>query len=111
MAKCKRFHHSWLRYHHGYLYCIILCRTPIESHTKQDVIQYIWMLLSAFPEVLRKLREEHDRVFDTDFDRTLELLHENPSLIKSLHYTTAVIHETLRLFPIGMTARKAPPNL
>ncbi|CAI6100040.1 unnamed protein product [Clonostachys chloroleuca] len=79
--------------------------------TTTDTSTYIWMLLSAFPEVLRKLREEHDRVFDTDFDRTLELLHENPSLIKSLHYTTAVIHETLRLFPIGMTARKAPPNL
>uniref|UniRef100_A0A8H7N168 Cytochrome P450 n=1 Tax=Bionectria ochroleuca TaxID=29856 RepID=A0A8H7N168_BIOOC len=72
---------------------------------------YIWMLLSTHLEVLRKLREEHDRVFDSDFERTFELLQENPSLIKSLHYTTTVIHETLRLFPIGMTARQAPPNL
>lgn len=69
------------------------------------------MLLSTHLEVLRKLREEHDRAFDSDFERTFELLQENPSLIKSLHYTTTVIHETLRLFPIGMTARQAPPNL
>jgi cytochrome P450 len=38
-------------------------------------------------------------------------LHKNPSLLNSLPYTTAVIHETLRLFPIGMVARQAPPDL
>lgn len=69
------------------------------------------MLLSAFPEVLTKLREEHDRIFHPDFDRTLVMLHENPKRIRNLHYTTAIIHETLRLFLIGMTARQAPPDL
>lgn len=73
-------------------------------------MQYIWMLLSAFPEVLQKLREEHDRVFGKDSDRTLVVLHENPGVMTDLPYTTAVIHETLRLYPIGMTAREAPPN-
>ncbi|KAL9570456.1 hypothetical protein ACKAV7_005387 [Fusarium commune] len=79
--------------------------------TTTDTSTYMWMLLSVFPEVLRKLREEHDRIFDIDFERTFELLHENPSLINSLPYTTAVIHETLRLFPIGMVARQTPPDL
>ncbi|KFA74752.1 hypothetical protein S40288_09859 [Stachybotrys chartarum IBT 40288] len=79
--------------------------------TTTDTSTYIWMLLSEFPEVLRKLREEHDRVFDNDFDRTFELLNENPSLINNLEYTTTVIQETLHLFPIGMTARQAPPDL
>uniref|UniRef100_A0A8H7KBD1 Cytochrome P450 n=1 Tax=Bionectria ochroleuca TaxID=29856 RepID=A0A8H7KBD1_BIOOC len=79
--------------------------------TAVDTSTYIWMLLSAFPEVLTKLREEHDRIFHPDFDRTLVMLHENPKRIRNLHYTTAIIHETLRLFPIGMTARQAPPDL
>jgi cytochrome P450 len=69
------------------------------------------MRLSVFLDILQKLREGHDRIFDIDFDRTFELLHENPSLLNSLPYITAVIHETLRLFPIGMVARQAPHDL
>ena len=69
------------------------------------------MILSAFPEILEKLREEHDRVFDKDYEVTLRLLHENPGLVKDLEYTTAVVHETLRMFPIGMVARQPPPDM
>ena len=69
------------------------------------------MLLGAFPDALEKLRQEHDRVFNKDFDKTLDLLHENSGLIKDLDYTTAVIEETLRLFPIGMIFRQPPPNM
>ena len=57
------------------------------------------------------LREEHDRVFDKGFDRTLEMLRENPGLIKDLKYTTAVIYEALRLFPIGMVVRQPPDDM
>ncbi len=67
------------------------------------------MLLGAFPEALKKLREEHDRVFGRDLDGTVKMLQERPSLIKELEYTTAVISETLRMFPIGFVVR-APPS-
>ena len=67
------------------------------------------MLLGAFPEALKKLREEHDRVFDSDFDRTVKMLQERPGLLNELEYTTAVINETLRMFPIGFAVR-APPS-
>ena len=69
------------------------------------------MLLGAFPETLAKLREEHDRLFDKSFDKTLEIIRENPSLLKVMKYTTAVIYETLRLFPIAFIIRDPPPGV
>lgn len=69
------------------------------------------MLLSVFPDVLQKLREEHDQVFDKDHNKTVQMLWEQPGLIRSLVYTTAVINETLRMFNVGMTVRAAPSNM
>lgn len=69
------------------------------------------MLLSAFPDALQNLREEHDRVFDKDHERTVQMLQEQPGLIRNLAYTTAVINETLRIFNAGMSVRTAPSNM
>lgn len=69
------------------------------------------MLLTSFPDTLSRLREEHDRVFDKDFDKTLEMLRQDSMRIKELEYTTAVINETLRLFPIGMVVREPPADM
>jgi cytochrome P450 len=69
------------------------------------------MLLWAFPEALKKVREEHDRVFDKGFDETLQILREDPGRINDLPYTTAVIQETLRMFPIAMVVRNPPPGM
>lgn len=68
------------------------------------------MMLEAFPESLKNLREEHDRFFDKDFDKTVEELQANPGIIKELKYTTAVISETLRMFPIALGVRDPPPD-
>jgi cytochrome P450 len=69
------------------------------------------MLLSAFPDTLQKLREEHDRIFDKDYNKTVEMLQEQPGLIKNLVYTTAVINETLRMFGAGFSVRTAPSHM
>ncbi|KAM7208568.1 Cytochrome P450 [Naviculisporaceae sp. PSN 640] len=79
--------------------------------TTTDTSSYVIMLLSVFPEALKKLREEHNRVFPPDFASTLALLRSDPSIIKTLPYTTAVIQETLRLFPIGMVVRSPPEDM
>jgi cytochrome P450 len=68
------------------------------------------MLLSKNPDVVQKLREEHSRVFDPSFDRTLAILRENPHKLNELDYTTSVIKETLRLFPVGFGIRVSPPG-
>jgi cytochrome P450 len=65
------------------------------------------MLLSKSPEVVEKLRKEHTRVFHYSFDETLNILQANPSKLDELDYTTAVIRETLRLFPVGFGVREA----
>jgi cytochrome P450 len=67
----------------------------------------MYMLLSKSPTVLAKLREEHTRVFHSSFDATLEMVEAKPSKLDELDYTTAVIRETLRLFPIGFGVRLA----
>jgi cytochrome P450 len=69
--------------------------------------QYIFMLLSKSPDVVEKLREEHARVFHSDFGETLNILRESPQKLNDLEYTNAVIQETLRLFPVGFGVREA----
>lgn len=68
------------------------------------------MLLSKHPEVVQKLREEHSKVFAPSFERTTEILSENPHKLNELYYTTAVIRETLRLFPVGFGVKVAAPG-
>ena len=75
--------------------------------TYTNHFQFILMLLSKSPDVVRKLREEHDRVFDPDLNETLNILNNSPYQTNSLDYTTAVIKETLRLFPVGFGIRQA----
>lgn len=65
------------------------------------------MLLSKNPDVVQKLREEHDKVFHSDLNETLNILNDSPYKTNDLDYTTAVIKETLRLFPIGFGVRQA----
>ncbi|KAF1996663.1 cytochrome P450 3A30 [Amniculicola lignicola CBS 123094] len=77
------------------------------SSTTADTICFMYMLLSENPEVLQKLRDEHDRVFAPGIDATYALLKDNFNKIGELEYTLNTIKETLRLFPIGCTARCA----
>ncbi|KAG4221921.1 hypothetical protein PC116_g29603 [Phytophthora cactorum] len=70
--------------------------------------KYIFMLLSKHPEVVRKMLEEHDAVFGRNLATILENLKESPAKLSELEYTTGVIKETVRLFPIGFGVKEAP---
>jgi cytochrome P450 len=65
-------------------------------------------LLSEHPSVLAKLRSEHEKFFTDSVERTAELLQADPSIIKQLCYTNAVVKESLRLLPVAMYAKDAP---
>lgn len=75
------------------------------SGTTSDTLCFAFMLLSTHPDVVSKLRDEHARVFATDIETTHALLQAEPQRLKKLDYTTCVIKETLRIYPIGNTAR------
>jgi cytochrome P450 len=66
------------------------------------------MLLSKHPEAMQKLREEHVRVFGPNVQDTFEMLKSEPHKINELDYTTSVIKETLRMYPVGFGAKVAP---
>ena len=76
------------------------------SGTTTDTASFMYMLLSIHPEVVQKLREEHDRVFAPGIDASYELLCSEPTKLNSLVYTTNVIKEVLRLYPVGGTVRR-----
>jgi cytochrome P450 len=59
------------------------------------------------PEVTRRLREEHDRVCGADNDSTQAYFRDTPHRAAAeMPYTTAVLRETLRLYPVGFTMRE-----
>jgi cytochrome P450 len=47
-------------------------------------------------------------VFPGDVHATLEALRQNPGKIKDLPYTTAVIKESMRMRPPGLSGTTAP---
>jgi cytochrome P450 len=60
---------------------------------------------------LAKVRAEHDDVFGGNVDSAAHVLKEHPQHINKLTYTTAVIKETLRLFPPASGMRGGLPGV
>jgi cytochrome P450 len=73
-------------------------------------IVYTFHCLFNHPNVLTKLRQEHDDVFGTTTNAA-DMLKENPALINKCSYTLAVIKETLRLYPPASSLRRGSENV
>ncbi|KAK4621296.1 Cytochrome P450 monooxygenase [Fulvia fulva] len=78
--------------------------------TTSSTICYVFYLLRKYPEVYRKVCEEHER-FLGPTDGAAEAIKDKPHLLNSLEYTLCVIKETLRLFPAASAPRKGEPGL
>ena len=78
--------------------------------TTATTIAYVIFLLSTHPDVLSRVRAEHDSVFTSDLYQTASLISSTPTLLNNLPFTTACIKESLRLFPAGSTLRMALPS-
>lgn len=64
-----------------------------------SVLCYCFYLLSKHPDVLARLRAEHDKVLGHNPSDTPSKLTADPRLVTGLPYTLAVIKEVMRLFP------------
>ncbi|KAF2744016.1 cytochrome P450 3A30 [Sporormia fimetaria CBS 119925] len=73
--------------------------------TTASTIGFIYMILSENPDILERLRDEHDRVFTPGTNATYAMLQETPHKISELDYTTGVIKEALRFFVVAQTVR------
>lgn len=62
--------------------------------TTAFTISYVYLVLSQKPEVLARMRQEHDEILGSD---TASALRASPHLLNSLTYTNAVIKETMRI--------------
>jgi len=73
--------------------------------TTSSTICWCYHLLSKNREHLTLVLDEHRDIFGPDFEDTARLLREKPQLINKLEYTSAVIKESLRLFPAASSLR------
>jgi cytochrome P450 len=73
--------------------------------TTSSTICYAYYYLSKNPEMLARIRQEHDDVFGTDRDAAVPKLLEDSRLINKLEYTLAIIREVLRIQPPASTIR------
>lgn len=78
--------------------------------TTSCALQWCFFYLWKNPDVLKKLRDEHDAVFGENCGGLSALIRQNPQVLQDLTYTTAVIKETLRLRGISGTTRELATN-
>lgn len=74
--------------------------------TTGSTLVYVFHLLSLHPEVLQRVRREHDAVLGVDCEGAAAFISKNPHVLNRIPLTTAVIKETLRLYPPASTVRK-----
>jgi cytochrome P450 len=75
------------------------------------MIMYAQYLLSKHPDILGKVRAEHDKIFGPDLTRVAALVRERPELLNQMTYTLAVIKETVRLFAPANGLREGRPSV
>lgn len=69
------------------------------QETTASAICFIYHLLCTHPSTLSEVRAEHENVLGKDPARVVDLILESPHLLNHLPLTTAVIKESLRLYP------------
>jgi cytochrome P450 len=57
------------------------------------------------------VREEHDHVLGPNSTKAVAAISNDPSILHRLPYTTAIIKETLRLYPPVASVRSGSPSL
>lgn len=79
--------------------------------TTASTLSFAYSRLYRDAAALAKIRAELDQVLGSDPSQTLGRLTEHPHLLNQMPYTSAVVKETLRLYPPAATARNGLPGV
>ena len=75
-----------------------------------STICYAFHLLSIYPATRRLLIAEHNQALGQDYNLAISRISDDPHLLNHLRYTSAVIKETLRLYPPASSPRSGEPG-
>ena len=78
--------------------------------TTSSTVCYILYLLSIHANVLSGIKAEHHDILGPHPFQAAALISQDPFLLNRLPYTTAVIKESMRLFPAASTTRRGEPG-
>jgi cytochrome P450 len=78
--------------------------------TTAATLSWLFRLLCQYPEVLAKLREEHDTVLGPDAWGAADVLRQDPQLLNQLPYTLAVLRESMRYHTNVGSMRRGEPG-
>lgn len=78
--------------------------------TTSSATVFTYDLLSKNPDILARVRAEHDSVFDHDPLEAGPLLVSKPQLLNQLPYTLATVKEALRIYPTVVALRVRQPS-
>ncbi|PGH36697.1 hypothetical protein GX50_00357 [[Emmonsia] crescens] len=74
--------------------------------TTAQTICWVFYEINKHPDILQRLRTEHDEGLGPDPKLANEVLQQNPHKLNELRYTTAVIKETLRIHSLANSFRE-----
>lgn len=84
----------------------------IAGHdTTASTLCYVYYCLHGNPDIADRVRQEHDRLLGPDPTQAAAVIASDPSVIHRLPYTSAVIKETLRLYPPIASVRSGSRSL
>lgn len=81
-----------------------------EHDTISSIIAHMYHFLFKNPHALDAVRQEYDAIFGSDVSLAPQIIAKTPHVLQKLHYSHAIIKETLRLFPPGPTVRTGFPG-
>ncbi|CAG8959468.1 hypothetical protein HYFRA_00001366 [Hymenoscyphus fraxineus] len=79
--------------------------------TTSSSIVYCFHMLARNPTALKLIREEHELVFGSDSSQIPSKISSKPHILNNLPYTTAIIKETMRLYPGASGIRAGAPGV